>query len=175
MSSFLLTISLILNILAFAAILLLYLRQNRLLEAEKTQERNIEMMEEMLSHFMVEMKEENDAFLDRIKPRDNAAEDELAEEAKNEELPFEINLDKAKTLQAVDAYRKSTRSDKDGENQNGQDQGISTDKIVDKVTESSLLNQAVLLQSEGLSITEIAKKLNKGETEIELLLKFRQI
>lgn len=34
-------------------------------------------------------------------------------------------------------------------------------------------DQAVQLQSEGYSIEEIAKKLRKGKTEIELLLKFR--
>ena len=34
------------------------------------------------------------------------------------------------------------------------------------------INQVKILQNQGLSTAEIAKKLNKGKTEIELLLKF---
>ncbi|MFE8699104.1 hypothetical protein ACFYKX_00565 [Cytobacillus sp. FJAT-54145] len=39
----------------------------------------------------------------------------------------------------------------------------------------SLLNQVLLLKKQGFNEEEIARKLNKGKTEIELLLKFRQI
>lgn len=35
-----------------------------------------------------------------------------------------------------------------------------------------LLNEVYLLQQQGFSVEDIAKKLNKGKTEIELLLKF---
>lgn len=38
----------------------------------------------------------------------------------------------------------------------------------------SLTAQALLLQEQGMELDEIAKKLNKGRTELELLLKFRQ-
>ena len=50
------------------------------------------------------------------------------------------------------------------------------DKNVEKeeIYVQSLTAQALLLQEQGMELDEIAKKLNKGRTELELLLKFRQ-
>lgn len=39
--------------------------------------------------------------------------------------------------------------------------------------ETSILSRALYMQNEGLTVSEIAKKLNRGKTEIELLLKLR--
>ncbi|GAB2563325.1 hypothetical protein [Gracilibacillus alcaliphilus] len=47
------------------------------------------------------------------------------------------------------------------------------DKVEDKV-EQSLAAKALHLQAKGYTVEEIAKQLNKGTTEIELLLKFQQ-
>lgn len=44
----------------------------------------------------------------------------------------------------------------------------------EEVYAQSLTAQALLLKEQGLSTDEIAKQLNKGKTELELLLKFRQ-
>lgn len=59
---FFLIISLILNILAITAILLLYLRQNRFVSLEKEQKNNIEQMDQLLAIYITEMREENEAF-----------------------------------------------------------------------------------------------------------------
>ncbi|TCP30307.1 hypothetical protein EV207_106130 [Scopulibacillus darangshiensis] len=47
------------------------------------------------------------------------------------------------------------------------------DDIVDKF-EEPLLSKAVKLQQKGYNVTDIAKELDKGEGEIELLLKFNK-
>lgn len=49
-----------------------------------------------------------------------------------------------------------------------------TRQEVTEPEEKSLLEEVVYLQEQGLTNEEIAKKLHKGQTEIELLLKFRQ-
>jgi hypothetical protein len=41
------------------------------------------------------------------------------------------------------------------------------------LTEESLFDQIKSMKQQGLSEEEVAKKLNKGKTEIALLLKFR--
>ena len=64
MTTFLLLLSLILNGAAIFEIILLYLRQNRLVEAEKKQERIINEIEEVFSAYLFELKEENDKFLE---------------------------------------------------------------------------------------------------------------
>lgn len=52
----------------------------------------------------------------------------------------------------------------------------SKNQSIDKeeVYTQTLTAQALLLKEQGMSMDEIAKKLNKGKTELELLLKFRQ-
>lgn len=42
----------------------------------------------------------------------------------------------------------------------------------DEIYRDLFVNQVKLLQKQGLSSDEIAKKMNRGKTEIELLLKF---
>lgn len=39
---------------------------------------------------------------------------------------------------------------------------------------SSINDQVYILKKQGLSVGDIAKKLGKGKTEVELMLKFRQ-
>ncbi len=49
-----------------------------------------------------------------------------------------------------------------------------TDGIQKDTVEQSLTAQILHLSQKGMTSDEIAKKLDKGKTEIELLLKFQQ-
>lgn len=60
---FLIVLSILLNLVALFAIILLYVRQNRLLSLDSQQKRRVTEMEELMSAYMAELKEENDAFL----------------------------------------------------------------------------------------------------------------
>lgn len=66
MVNFLLVFSIALNILALLCIALLFIRQNRLAAFESRQEKALEEMEEIVSTFIAEIKEENELFLQRI-------------------------------------------------------------------------------------------------------------
>ncbi len=207
MTTFLLLISLLLNGIAIFSIILLFTRQNRFLEVEKKQEKMIKEMEELISSYLYEMKEENEAFLSKfraagtpnprpIDPAANVNKTSLAE-ISNQKLNMDKDPDsdwKEKAVgafknQAVKAYQKS--SGKEVTSKETLSEQASIKKIdaaaevhsgVEKTPPSSpddiyrdlFVNQVMILQNQGLSIAEIAKKLNKGKTEIELLLKFAQ-
>ncbi|AIE59678.1 hypothetical protein [Bacillus methanolicus] len=204
MATFFIIISLLLNLLAFLAIILLYLRQNRLSQMEKKQEKMIQEMEEVLSSYMLEMKEENEIFMKRLKHLGLNKEtvlnttselsttdisDDHSDSTKTERA---IKIGKIAPFLAVKAYKKNVNNskfpieksnsllsdDKQAGSENAsagsedhfQAQNMEFEQKDDDL--KLLLNEVYLLQQQGFSVEDIAKKLNKGKTEIELLLKF---
>ena len=199
MTTFLLTISLLLNGISIYFIFILYSRQNRLLELEKTQESFQKEIENEITAFLFEMKEENEEFIKRFKQikhsplqNGNPPSDNLKSEPKNElsnshmldhkdeinSKDWEATAAKSFKKQAVKVYQKTIADQeengaigketvKQSENQTGHS---NTD--IEEIYRNLLINQVKIMQNQGDTIEEIAKKLNKGKTEIELLLKF---
>lgn len=203
MTSVFLFISILLNIIALFFIVILYLRQSKLFEVEKKQRKMIEEMEDVISTYLAEMKEENENFINRItnsekskgKKKESRISDEsdiepLLPSGREEKIPFPIKGSKS---QAVKAYQTSVSGrlaeddievllpnfdDLDSPTvdlpmEEGE-MGVSESVEVIKPKEKTLLEEVLNLQEQGLSFEEIARKLHKGQTEIELLLKFRQ-
>lgn len=101
-------------------------------------------IEDLLAFYAVELKEENERFLEQVleaNERDQIEEEQLQEE--------QLKVEKVEETEAV-----------------------SNQPVVEKAYEPSLEAQALQLYEQGYEIKEIAKKLNKGHGEIELLLKF---
>lgn len=217
MTSFLLAISLLLNGIVIFSIIILYARQNRLRDVEKTQEKMVKEMEEMISSYLFEMKEENDAFIKQFQQiRTNSSE--IKGQTKNQEI-FNLkeenaarngrqkDIDKIKSeaavktdsewnekvgnafkKQAVKAYKSATISKEESTSlslPNSEENSILSESMIhkennndektlthDEIYRGLFVNQVKLLKNQGLSVDEIAKKMNKGKTEIELLLKF---
>lgn len=196
MTTFLLILSLFLNLLALLAIIILYLRQNRLSEVEKKQEQMISEMEEVIASYLVQMKEENDNFLNRVKKIEiqanlptNKFNKETAKIGDAISDSLKVPTRKIPVKKAASAYQKNAKTrDIDistVENielppiEISQEQIENVDFIKkaeknNSMGEQSLLNQVLSLLKQGYSEEEIAKKLNKGKTEIALLLKFNQ-
>jgi hypothetical protein len=205
MTAFLLVISLLLNGVAIFSIIILYARQNRLVEVEKSQERMMKEMEEVISSYLIEMKEENEAFINRFQQLNPASFPEsLLSNVPPNSPPINkttpvLNLDgvdaeekdwsekagKAFKKQAVKAYQNTAankseptvKSDssliEETETNAAEKQPESKPEMADEeIYRDLFLDQVRLLQKRGYSIDDIAKKLNKGRTEIELLLKF---
>jgi hypothetical protein len=201
MVTFFLILSLIFNILAFLAIINLYLRQNRFIQLEKKQEKMMQELEEVMSTFMLEIKEENEQFMNRLQQIGTHKDDEEKKSGetsepnsskhhiKRKQTEHAFKIGKAASFQAVKAYKKnvydSQKPIKKGKSIPLTDDSFeiasaNDDRFLDKNQEidqkdddvKSLLYEAILLQKKGLSLEDIAKKLNKGKTEIELLLKF---
>ncbi|WP_436375809.1 DUF6115 domain-containing protein [Cytobacillus sp. BC1816] len=195
MTAFLLAISLLLNIVAFLAIILLFLRQNKLMEAEKNQEKVLVEMEDVISSYLIQMKEENDDFINKfsqINAKNQSSEKEksirLNTERKNAENTADsdeksLRFARASVYQASKAYKKNLRA---SEEEMNEPEGLASLKETESLTQSdssqsakaentlSIEDQVFMMKKQGLNVEDIAKKLGKGKTEIELMLKFRQ-
>lgn len=206
MTTFLLVISLLLNGVAIFAIIILFTRQNRLLEVEKRQERWLKDVEEIISSSLFEMKEENEAFIHRFQtisgqPKTSIISSKMREtdildiHPEEELLKSEMikNTGMALKKQAVKAYQNNSSKPTAAIPQFGDDVLLPELSIEDekkgvlgttvenksKMTQEEIyrdlfVNQVHILQRQGLSNGDIAKKLGKGKTEIDLLLKFNQ-
>ncbi|ANB60003.1 DUF6115 domain-containing protein [Anoxybacteroides amylolyticum] len=165
MIALLLTISFVLHALSLFIIILLYLQLTKIKEVEKRQSQIIEEMEQTVSAYFIEWKEENERFLQALSKtlhhRSSAKNETKAE--KSEAAPstalFERKESEWSPLAHVDQMKDT----------------VEIRTIRPKPAPLSLAEQVVQLYKEGKTIEEIAKMLKKGKTEIELLLKFRQM
>ncbi|MGE7877080.1 hypothetical protein [Peribacillus muralis] len=199
----------VLNICSIFAIIILYLRQNRLGKLEKDQKAIISEMEQLLSGYLMEMKEDSEALIKAFtepaamskhpvqKERDGLAKEPVGEkETKQEQaLPEEYNVENwaSTKRQALDAYKNmpANHEDKllplkieDKVELSSAAHSTTTegkqavkgfpDLLKSSLQEPSLNEQVDELVAQGHSLEEIAKKLGRGQTEIELLLKFRK-
>ena len=186
MTTFLLLLSLILNAAAIFAIILLYLRQNRLMEAEKKQKKILNEIEEVFSAYLFELKEENDKFLEMMaktdiqkQPGNGEAADIEAAEKETDRVSDKITEDKQKNRRgkgiSYHAARKAYQQSREPvpyDLNDSSDMEIQEDNVESE--QLSFVDQVVHMKKQGLTIEEIARDLDKGKTEIELLLKFRQ-
>ncbi|WP_102346918.1 coupling factor for flagellin transcription and translation [Bacillus sp. Marseille-P3661] len=184
MLPFMLTISFILHILAFFWIMLLTLKLNRNNEIEST---NIQKeIEDILQTYLTEMKDENEKLLNQIEKSgntNNVVHTDVISGSKRQvdtikrntistykRLPTEVSDKPVKQL-----YRNTTPPKEEPmtleqpKKEYVPPQPSSDDQFV-----PSLTSQVLLLNEQGFTPNQIAQKLNKGQTEIELLLKFRQ-
>jgi len=190
----------VLNIVALFCIVILYLRQNKLLQVEKKQEQILKDMEEVISSYLMEMTEENEKFIKKVselqhkqKPiiapdiiKENDAREGLSKKSQEESVHLEksdhSNFRKGTVFQAVQAYSNTTVKGEDKETtesveiaQNEREQASDNKEDgTENLYNQSFYYQALLLQKQGLSIEEIAKRLDRGKTEIELLFKLRK-
>lgn len=157
MTAFLLTISFVLHALSLFIIILLYLQLTKIKEVEKRQAQMIEEMEQTVSAYFIEWKEENERFLQTLSKTLQRRPSVKKEE--KTEVPLEQKESEWSPLAHVDEMKDT----------------VEIRASRPKPAPLSLAEQAAKLYEEGKTIEEIAKTLKKGKTEIELLLKFRQM
>jgi hypothetical protein len=173
MVTFLLFISFLLNIVALLAIVILYSRQNRFLNLEKEQKKMIKELEEVISTYLIEMKEENEEFMrtfnNHAKSQKRITDKTDDENVNSSPLQTNPKWSGAGYKQASKAYQQ-----KPTPQMGGAKKKLEVKPTV-KTNEDPFIQQVLSLKREGLTIEEIAQTVGKGQTEIELLLKFRQI
>ncbi len=96
LNAFLLFISFVLNIIALLAIVLLYMRQNRLIQVEKKQGKMLEEMEDVISTYLLEMKEENEIFIKKVEKIYKSGQSQKTEN---------INIDRANKNNVMNEYK----------------------------------------------------------------------
>lgn len=154
--------------LSFYFIVLLNMKISRLKEVEEKQQLMKDDMDDAIGAYLAEMKDENDRLIEEMKmikkesmnnlppiinKQDKPSYTEFVDEKDNEEesLPLE------KSFTVPKAYaKKAYQTQKNDEN------NLTVEEEVMK------------MYKKGFSISDIAKSVNRGKTEIELLLKFQQ-
>lgn len=186
MIPFVLTISFVIHLILILVIILLSIRINRLHELEDKHKVFKKDIDELFSSYLMEMKEENDKFLNTINKIDqnkrkniNAApvkgrlgiESTVRKQDVKESPPATLNKSPLKSNQEVKLNRPIQKVKEENEEQKTEYEPPQLNEQDSYV--QSLEAQVLLLQKQGLTPQEIAQKLNRGKTEIELLLKFR--
>lgn len=178
----------VLIILALYLILHLYQRI-RVLEQIKT-DRIMDNINEVFTAYLEDVRKENDRLASEVRNVMNKntviKEETEAQQNKTAASPFPEREEQAESSgfgqllkekiaegpseQNVDQVTDHTTAANEAGNLNPWVPPI--EKIQDSLEESPFV-QAVKLQKKGYTVHEIAKRLNRGEGEIELLLKFR--
>ncbi|MBO0996855.1 hypothetical protein IOC57_03655 [Bacillus sp. SD075] len=204
MSAFFIFLLFVLNIFTIFAIIILYLRQNRLSKLEKDQKAIIGEMEQLLSGYIMEMKEDNETL---VKAFTNSVAMDPMKGQKGQEHGFikETMNDKEQNMlleykegshaaqkQVINSYKimpeeyganalpvtvedtLELSSAATSPQNEGKPAGVKFSDMLKASLNGQSLNEKVNeLADQGHSVEEIAKKLGCGQTEIELLLKFR--
>ncbi|MGD7043708.1 DUF6115 domain-containing protein [Jeotgalibacillus proteolyticus] len=166
---FLLILSILFNLIAFLSIYLLFMRQNKLIYQEEKHKKTLNEFEETFTSYLQELKEDNAQFLSSFEQIQKSPQQEKAEKesASASQAPL------IKDPEAIDALPESIRKASRSLAANRyKKQPERNEESVDAV-EESFEQKVFRLHKEGHSPAQIAKILHKGQTEIELLLKFR--
>ncbi|QYF81471.1 hypothetical protein KY492_21390 [Brevibacterium sp. PAMC21349] len=201
MSAFFIFLLFILNIFTIFAIIVLYLRQNRLSKLEKDQKAVIGEMEQLLSGYLMEIKEDNETLVKAInnsvamnpehgqKGQEHGSIKETKEEKQEKQekqeqnilLEYKAGSRAAAKKQAINAYKIMPEENEANALPVKVEDKLElasaamefSDMLQASLNERSLNEKVDMLADQGHSVVEIAKKLGRGQTEIELLLKFR--
>lgn len=180
--------SLILHLLTFYIIIHLFQRLGSVQKVDRDQ--IIQDIEEVFTAYLTDIQEENNRLADELKAfsgSDRSTRPAGAEEGKSivqspdhhlEELKGEGVIDKKNQTLAKKAApvlpKTSGGNPRETEKQNMEKTWMPPIDDVQDTFEESLLSKAVKLQKKGYNVTEIAKTLDRGKGEIELLLKFNE-
>ena len=142
----------ILQIITFYFLALFYTKSSKYDDLEKKQQTMMREMDDSIGLYLSELKDENDRLIDKLSKRVDKEEETVNSEPLVEKTPtFKIPVNLAlKSYQATNNYKNES----------------------ELVVEPDERTRVIRLHEAGQSIEEIAKKLGKGRTEIELILKF---
>ncbi|WP_018932645.1 DUF6115 domain-containing protein [Gracilibacillus lacisalsi] len=150
----LLLFSFIIHIVTFVIIRQLKLKQDTLAGVEDNVNQQVKNIEDTLAVYLVELKEENEKFVQQVEKFNSNNSDN------NNQKQHEAS----KSVKEVHTPKQSTK----------EYQAISHVEQVEDVVERSTTASVLHLHEKGYTVDEIAKELDKGKTEVELLLKFQQ-
>ena len=158
------------------AIIILYLRQNRLINFEKNYRTYMKESEELINTFIIEMKEENQEIKQLIgnknvsKPTEDIPQLNQEPQIVNQTATSQPERYIKKT--ALDAYENVNNHTNVTNNMDDKVELTSRRELVKEP--DHLLKVVTEMKNQGNTIEEIAKKMGRGKTEIELLLKLNQ-
>lgn len=161
----------ILQMIGFYFIALLYMKISKFNNLEKKQQKLMAEMDDAIGAYLSELKEENERLiniLDKRQEEGNAKETTVESNPQSESEPllerktFSINTPSYPVKAAMKSYKTAPSLKKSN---------VATPESIEPIMD--VRTRAIQMHDEGKPIEEIAKKLGKGKTEVELLLKFR--
>ncbi len=155
MLNILLLLSFIIHIVTFVIIRQLKLKQDALVTVEDNVRQQVKNIEDTLAVYLVELKEENKNFVNQVEKFNNVKPENNRNKQEHQQIRQPIT--------DFDTPKNTTEY-----------QPISPVEEVEDVVESSTTASVLHLHEKGFTVDEIAKKMDKGKTEVELLLKFQQ-
>jgi hypothetical protein len=158
MTNFLLVLSLILHAVGFYFITLLFMKYQSVKHIEERQAAMLAETEQYLSAYLMELKDENEKLLSEMKHMQRS-------EHKSKENNAPRQPDVKDSVEEADFPVPSFTHE---------DRVEISFHNPEPASPLTLEEKAFQLNQKGFSAEEIAKQLNKGITEIELMLKFRQ-
>ncbi|WP_226034921.1 DUF6115 domain-containing protein [Aquibacillus saliphilus] len=161
---FLLLISFLLHITFFIVLKNYKMRLNDYLESESEKRQHVKEVEDLLAVYLLEIKDENDKLLSAINHSDEVKSEDN-EPIKTTEVVNKKNNTNKQTNSKL--YQAEVR------NEPAEYTPPSVDDVQDTV-EQSITGKVYTLYDQGESVESIARKLDCGKTEIELMLKFHR-
>ncbi|WP_010286350.1 hypothetical protein [Kurthia massiliensis] len=178
MTSIVIIFLIIAQCLSFYFIVLLNVKISRLKDVEEKQQRLKDDMDDAVGAYLAEMKDENDRLIAELK--------------KAKTTP--VVTEKTPTQRAITVVRQQVSKEESMNAVEDEDiQALEVEELLKKDVKTPIAyaknayqqhkqtlapltvdEQAKQMYKQGRSIDEIAKTLNRGKTEIELLLKFQQ-
>lgn len=173
MTTIFLVILFLLQIIGFYFLALLYTKVSKFDDLEKKQRKLMEEMDDSIGAYLAELKDENERLIAKLSERDAKETEQkqddtpiqtvqesvgAAQETKSERL---IDLPKMPVKLALKSYN-NTVSVQEPPLFEQSEPELEDDRT-----------RAIALYDAGHSIETIAKKLGKGKTEVELILKFK--
>lgn len=142
----------IIQIITFYFLALLYTKVSKYDDLEKKQQTLMREMDDSIGMYLSELKDENDRLIEKLSKREVHEESPVVKPAIENTPTVRAPLNLAlKTYQATNFKKNET----------------------DTLDEADDRTRIIKLHEAGQTTEEIAKKLGKGRTEVELVLKFR--
>ncbi|MBU9714525.1 DUF6115 domain-containing protein [Evansella tamaricis] len=161
---YLLVISFIFHFISIYLIVLLFQRQKK--QDPKDHERELKELEDLLLSFTTEMKENNEKLIQSLSSMEKKPQGDLGGiKSKNENVQENSLLERDMGEKRND---KSSRL----EDSKYDDYEPPVPEIEDSQVNPSTTAQVLSLHRKGYNVQEIAKALNVGAGEVELLIKF---
>ena len=174
MTASLIAVLIVLQLGGFYMIALLYMRISKFDKAEKKQQQLMKEMEDSLALYITEVKEENDRLIEQLTNLNT--QPSMDKKDKPSGKP-EIQSSDIKVTTPTPLFHPKPPASKVLNSYKTHQQQVHPSKeqeIPVEPKEETEFEKVYRLRNEGYSANDIASRLGKGKTEVELILKFKQ-
>ncbi len=179
MTTIFLIILFITQVISFYFIALLYMKLSKFNDLEKKQSKLMKEMDDAIAVYLAEVKDENERLIEKLtvqieekrqEPRrKEASREEIEEVSENNRPPIQVSVPQQTMRHHARKSYENVQQTVVQTNDAHDEEEIQEDLAVTELDDRA---RALQLSKAGLSIEEIAKELDKGRTEVELILKF---